>query len=152
MFFFGSSGFLNQQNTGIKHHQTNKQTNIQYVLDASNKRGIITTSKKKKTLNRWRINVLIMCLAFYANTFFKDAYWDVRFVFTSSCLWNGSRLIVFCVCVCMFSYAVFCVLLYCLIVFNTTFNNISVISWRAVLLMEETEGRGENHRPVASHW
>jgi hypothetical protein len=27
-------------------------------------------------------------------------------------------------------------------VFNTTFNNISVISWRSVLLMEET---GENH-------
>ena len=29
------------------------------------------------------------------------------------------------------------------------FNNISVISWRSVLLVEET---GENHRPVASHW
>ena len=25
-------------------------------------------------------------------------------------------------------------------VFNTTFNNISVISWRSVLLVEETEG------------
>jgi len=34
-------------------------------------------------------------------------------------------------------------------VFNTTFNNISAISWRSVLLAEET---GENHRPVASHW
>ena len=33
-------------------------------------------------------------------------------------------------------------------VINTTFNNISVISWRSVLLVEET---GENHRPVASH-
>ena len=28
-------------------------------------------------------------------------------------------------------------------VFNATFNNISVISWRS---------NGENHRPVASHW
>ena len=37
----------------------------------------------------------------------------------------------------------------CLMVFNTTFNNISVISWQSVLLVEET---GENHRPVASHW
>ena len=36
-------------------------------------------------------------------------------------------------------------------VFNTTFNNISVIS-RSVLLVEETKGPGENHRPVASHW
>jgi hypothetical protein len=26
----------------------------------------------------------------------------------------------------------------CLMVFNTTFNNISVISWQSVLLMEET--------------
>jgi len=35
-----------------------------------------------------------------------------------------------------------------LMVFNSTFNNISVISWRSVLLVDET---GENHRPVASH-
>jgi hypothetical protein len=34
-------------------------------------------------------------------------------------------------------------------VFNTTFNNISVISWWSVLLVEETE---ENHGQVASHW
>ena len=32
------------------------------------------------------------------------------------------------------------------------FNNISVISWRSVLLVEETGAPGENHRPVASHW
>jgi hypothetical protein len=31
--------------------------------------------------------------------------------------------------------------------FNATFNNISAISWRSVLLVEET---GETHRPVAS--
>jgi len=30
---------------------------------------------------------------------------------------------------------------------NATFNNISALSWRSVLLVEET---GENHRPVAS--
>ena len=35
--------------------------------------------------------------------------------------------------------------------FNTTFNNISVISWRSVLLVEETEVPRENHHPVASH-
>ena len=33
----------------------------------------------------------------------------------------------------------------CLIVFNATFNNISIISWRSVLLVEETGGLGENH-------
>ena len=35
-------------------------------------------------------------------------------------------------------------------VFNATFNNISVISWRSVLLVEETEGQGETHLPVAA--
>ena len=32
--------------------------------------------------------------------------------------------------------------------FNVTFNNISVISWRSFVLMDET---GENHRPITSH-
>jgi len=35
--------------------------------------------------------------------------------------------------------------------FNATFNNISVISWRSVLLVGETGVPGENHRPVTSH-
>jgi hypothetical protein len=35
---------------------------------------------------------------------------------------------------------------------NATFNNISVISWRSVLLVDETGVPGENHRPVTSHW
>jgi hypothetical protein len=38
------------------------------------------------------------------------------------------------------------------IVFNATFNTISVISWRSVLFVEETGVLGENYRPVASHW
>ena len=38
-----------------------------------------------------------------------------------------------------------------LMVFNTTFNNISVISWRSVLLVEETGVPGEKQRPVANH-
>ena len=36
-------------------------------------------------------------------------------------------------------------------VFNAICNNISVISWRLVLLMEETGVPGENHRPLTSH-
>ena len=36
-------------------------------------------------------------------------------------------------------------------VFNATFNNISVISWRSFLLVEETGVPGENHCSVASH-
>ena len=37
-------------------------------------------------------------------------------------------------------------------VFNATFNNIPFISWRSVLLVEETGVPGENHWPAASHW
>jgi len=33
-------------------------------------------------------------------------------------------------------------------VFNATFNNISVILWWSVLLVEETGVPGENHRPA----
>ena len=36
-------------------------------------------------------------------------------------------------------------------VFNATFNIILVISWRSVLLLEETGVPEENHRPVGSH-
>ena len=36
--------------------------------------------------------------------------------------------------------------------FKATFNKISVISWRLVLVVEETGVPGESHRPVASHW
>ena len=40
---------------------------------------------------------------------------------------------------------VFVFLFVCLMVFNTTFNNISAMSWRSVLLVQETEGPEENH-------
>jgi hypothetical protein len=36
-------------------------------------------------------------------------------------------------------------------VFNTTFNNISVISWGSIVLVEETGIQEENHRPVSNH-
>jgi hypothetical protein len=34
---------------------------------------------------------------------------------------------------------------------NASCNNISLISWRSVLLVEETGVAGENYRPVANH-
>jgi hypothetical protein len=36
--------------------------------------------------------------------------------------------------------------------FNATFSNISAISWRPVLVVEEAGGPGENHQPWASNW
>jgi len=35
-------------------------------------------------------------------------------------------------------------------VFNATFNNMSVISWRSVLLAKETRVLKENYRPAAA--
>ena len=37
-------------------------------------------------------------------------------------------------------------------VFNASFNNISVISWTSILLVEQTRVQRESHRPAASHW
>ena len=36
-------------------------------------------------------------------------------------------------------------------VLYATCSNVSVIEWRSVLLVEEIEVLGENHRPVANH-
>jgi hypothetical protein len=36
--------------------------------------------------------------------------------------------------------------------FIATFSNISAISWRPVLVVEEAGVPGENHRPWASNW
>jgi hypothetical protein len=44
-----------------------------------------------------------------------------------------------------------CILGLALLCLTPLFNNISVISWRSVLLVEETGGPGENHRPAANH-
>jgi hypothetical protein len=39
-----------------------------------------------------------------------------------------------------------------LFVLNATFSNISAISWRPVLVVEESGVPGENRRPWASNW
>ena len=39
-----------------------------------------------------------------------------------------------------------------ILLFNATFSNISAISWRPVLLVEEAGVPWENHRPWASNW
>ena len=39
-----------------------------------------------------------------------------------------------------------------LFVLNATFSNISVISWRPILVVEEAGVPGENRRPWASNW
>ena len=38
------------------------------------------------------------------------------------------------------------------LVFNATFSNISAMSWRLALVVEEAEVPGKNHLPWASNW
>jgi hypothetical protein len=72
---------------------------------------------------------------------------SLKFVILGSPVSNCSKYAKFCPCIILWG-------LYRLIgwfmVFNATFNNISVISWRSILLIEETEVPGENHLPVVS--
>ena len=49
------------------------------------------------------------------------------------------------------SALLFCVGLWCLTPLSTIFQ-IPSISWRSLLLVEETGVPGKNHRPAASHW
>jgi len=39
-----------------------------------------------------------------------------------------------------------------MLVFSATFSNISTLSWRSVLVVEETGLAGEKYRPWASNW
>jgi len=58
---------------------------------------------------------------------------------------STSKIIYTTICVYINDYVWF-------MVFITTFNNISVISWQLVLLVEKTRVPRENHWPVESHW
>jgi hypothetical protein len=72
-------------------------------------------------------------------------YWSlVCFVLYWSCSDNLVCFVFHFISTCYLYFPIF----FCLMVLNTTFNHISAISWRSVLLVEETEGPGENHRPV----
>jgi hypothetical protein len=107
----------------------------------------------------------------YTFTIYKHVYfyhffclWCSLYVPTTSLLvnlWvNGNNYICTCKNVYFYNLKRWCIFLQCIflrfrvsvMVFNATFNNISVISWRSVLLVEENGVRWENHRPAASHW
>jgi hypothetical protein len=51
---------------------------------------------------------------------------------------------------CHFVSSIYLAWLVGFMVFNATLNNNSVISWWSVLLVEETGGAGENHRPATN--
>jgi hypothetical protein len=45
-----------------------------------------------------------------------------------------------------------CAIMIDFLVFNSTFSNISAISWQPVLVVEEAGVPEENHRPWTSNW
>ena len=72
-------------------------------------------------------------------------YWSlVCFVLYWSCSDSLVCFVFHFISTCYLYFPIF----FCLMVLNTTFNHISAISWRSVLLVEETVGPEENHRPV----
>ena len=75
---------------------------------------------------KWWLIILIH--SFKANF---ELYICCLFVYYSDTIWVGFALVV---------------------LFNATFNNISVILWWSVLLVKATGVPWENHRPVASLW
>jgi hypothetical protein len=52
----------------------------------------------------------------------------------------------------VYLWTVVSVMILLILVFNATFSNISAISWRPVLVVEEAGVPGENHRPWARNW
>ena len=135
----------------------------------------IKFQKSQKPLRRLNFDIVRIPLrCFYANSINNDCHhrtwfntglygkhdiissqkqFDIHGIYTKSCK-NYTRLKIlfhhkgrpYCL------HMLFIYMFVCLMVFNATFNYISVISWRSVLLVEETDGPRENHRPVASHW
>ena len=79
-----------------------------------------------------------------------------NYVFKIHCsLMNLNLLMKWCICTIVFYVWVKCQPSHIVIrvmVFNATFNNISVISLRPVLMVEEIGVPTENHWPVARHW
>jgi hypothetical protein len=78
--------------------------------------------------------IFLICIHYLSSHFFLRNIWVICFPYEIFAL--------------LFSYRS----IFRFMVFNATFNNIAVISWRSVLLVEETDVPGENHRPVASYW
>jgi hypothetical protein len=74
--------------------------------------------------------------------------------FPHQSLWHGVQRFYHCSCIFHINrcISIWVWVSVSVMVFNGTFNNISVKSWRSVLLVEETGVPRENHWPVASHF
>jgi len=101
---------------------------------------------------------VVCCNVTVTSTSVKECVWHVSWVtgaFTRSCQHihsSSSKSIVYLSCNHYNSCTIKVWKWVRVMVFNATFNNISVISWQSVLLVEETRVPGENHQSASSHW
>ena len=112
----------------IRKSKTNRQHNGQVIEDTE---GVIRIRKSKKD---WQHNG--------QKKRDKRTYNDIQNIHIKDRI-TRTPLKTLLLYVCLFV---------CLMVFSATFNNISAILLWSILLVEETRGPGENHRPAASHW
>ena len=95
----------------------------------------------------WAIVIWALCFKFLANTITKH-WWGI-----CSLYWNHQVFVLkLAHLICQSIVHYLCCFKVRVMVFNATFNNISVISWRSVVLVEGTGELGENHRHAVSHW
>jgi hypothetical protein len=133
---------LNRQYSGQKKEtkQANTEQTIQWPKERTLNRQYSGQKKpNRQTLNRQSV-LSVQCSFFWPlyclfSVCLFGFFWALYFLFS---FFSVGRCIV-------------CSGLSCLVVFNATFNNISVISWRSVLLVEETGVPGENHQPVSNY-
>jgi hypothetical protein len=122
---------------------------------------IMSTDGKRHTIPKYYCKIFNSCIKFRTCVcsfmWNRQDYFPFQIMLTDDCLygqlkwyvywgdftWVKSSSLCWCIANRQQTYSM---------VFNATFNNISVVSWQAVLLVEETGGPRENHRPVTSHW
>ena len=111
-----------------------------------------------QTEDCWMLGYLLIMMIFFVgiaelwNIVHKNCHFCKCLMITPVCFelisWHFCKTLGVITVWCLSILKIFTLTIVCLMVFNTTFNNISVISWRSILLVEETGGPGENHRPV----
>jgi hypothetical protein len=123
----------------MTYHQVCNKSNMTGVTSGAGTATFLCTWVSPLVFSGFRVaQCLVYCVMFCRSLFVLLAI--ALFVLWFTCFVYPFN---FCLFVYLFVYLMVC---------NTTFNNISVTSWRSVLLVEKTGGPGEHHRPVVSHW
>jgi hypothetical protein len=120
---------------------------------------------KKHAIYTWLNVFIVMCHRYKMLQSIKTTYacgythWHILVLYPYSRRGRDRMVVGFTTTYAISSYHHWCCvhpykisLFACLLMLDVTFKNISAISWRSVLFVEETGVPGENNRPVISHW